>query len=328
MTRTLHLAFSLALFAIPATAQDAPSTTQATPPALHSAAPIEERPPAAVFKVNTRLVNVFVNATGADGSPLGSLDRSDFRLLDDGQPQKLAVFERQSATPLSVSLAIDTSGSMIKDARLVRDAARQFIGDVIQPDDEMQVLQFAQTVDELAPFTSDPRRIDSALRNLTEGETTHMYDAVYLAAQGLASRRVTPSDGVRKRVIVLITDGGDSGLGTSYDRAVEQALRAEAMIFSIIIVPIPADAGRNTGGEHALIQMALDTGGKYYYAESSAALKDAFTHISSDLRTQYLLGYYAPPRKPDSNFHAITVQLTDPARHDDSLRYRTGYYEH
>jgi len=92
-------------------------------------------------------------------------------------------------------------------------------------------------------------------------------------------------------------------------------------------VPIVADAGRNTGGEHALIQMAEDTGGKYYYAESPQELKTAFAHISDDLRTQYLLGYYAPEHKPGTNFHAITVQLTDPAkRADDVLRYRSGYY--
>ncbi len=100
------------------------------------------------------------------------------------------------------------------------------------------------------------------------------------------------------------------------------------MVYSIVSeVPIEADAGRNTGGEHALMQMSADTGGKYYYAESPQELKGAFAHISDDLRTQYLLGYYAPEHKPGTSFHAITVQLADPAKNDtDVLRYRSGYY--
>ena len=79
-----------------------------------------------------------------------------------------------------------------------------------------------------------------------------------------------------------------------YEQAIEQAQRAGAIIYSIIIVPIAADAGRNTGGEHALIQMSEDTGGKYYYVEDPSDLEPAFRHVSDDLRTQYLLGYYAP----------------------------------
>jgi len=278
-------------------------------------APIVESAPTPVYRVNSRLVNVFVNAVDGNGSPIGSLEKSDFQIFEDKQPQKIAVFEKQSETPLSVVMAIDTSGSMMKDARLVREQ------------DEMQVLQFAQSVREVVPFTNDARRIEDGLRDLNEGQTTHMYDAIYTAGQNLAARRVGASGDTRKRVIVLISDGGDSEMGRSFEQAEEEALRGEAMVFSIIVVPIHADAGRNTGGEHALIQMAMDTGGKFYYTESPTQLKSAFTHISDDLRTQYLMAYYAPEHKPGSSFHALTVQLADPAkRAEDQLRYRSGYY--
>jgi Ca-activated chloride channel family protein len=99
------------------------------------------------------------------------------------------------------------------------------------------------------------------------------------------------------------------------------------MVYSIIIVPIYADAGRNTGGEHALIQMASDTGGKYYYVVDKTDLEPAFAKVSDDLRTQYVLGYYAPPRGGDTSFRTIRVRMKDPALRDKyELRYRTGYY--
>jgi Ca-activated chloride channel homolog len=288
-------------------------------------APIVESQPQTVLRVHTRLVNIFVNAVNENGEPIGILNKEDFQIFEDKKPQTVAIFEKQSETPLSVVMAVDTSGSIIKDARLVREAAKQFVKDVIRPQDEMEVLEFAQNVNEIVPFTSDAKRIDEGLGRLTEGTDTNLYDAIYLAGQNLGARKPS-GDGIRKRIVVIISDGGDSGKGTGYDQAVEQALRGEAMVYSVIVVPIEADAGRNTGGEHALIQMAADTGGKFYYAESPDELKTAFAHISDDLRTQYLLGYYAPEHRPGTNFHAITVQLADPAKKDDVLRYRSGYY--
>jgi Ca-activated chloride channel family protein len=100
------------------------------------------------------------------------------------------------------------------------------------------------------------------------------------------------------------------------------------MIYSLIIVPVNADAGRNTGGEHALIQMANDTGGKYYYVEDKHDLSPAFAHVSDDLRTQYTVGYYAPLRAVDlAGLRHIHLQLKDAAlRERYTLRYRTAYY--
>ena len=126
---------------------------------------------------------------------------------------------------------------------------------------------------------------------------------------------------------MLITDGGDTVKGSQYTQALEQAQRAGAMVYSLIIVPIYADAGRNIAGEHALIQMAEDTGGKYYYVVDPKDLEPAFKHVSDDLRTQYLLGYYAPKRGTDDSYRKIKVRMEDTAlREKYGLRYRTGYY--
>jgi len=160
---------------------------------------------------------------------------------------------------------------------------------------------------------------------LQHGDETALYNAIFLASDRLAA---TSQAANRRRVLVIISDGGNSILGgEKFEQAVEEAQRADTIIYSIIIVPVYADAGRNTGGEHALIQMSEDTGGKYYYVVDPTDLEPAFQHVSDDLRTQYLLGYYAPDRNGDTAFRRIKVTLADPARGaGDSLRYRTGYF--
>jgi Ca-activated chloride channel family protein len=112
-----------------------------------------------------------------------------------------------------------------------------------------------------------------------------------------------------------------------YAQALEQALRGEVMVYSIIDLPIVADAGRETAGEHALITLSEETGGKYYYADEGN-LDTAFKKVSEDLRTQYLLGYYPSHRVTDSPFRAISVTLTKPSQSESpyTLRHRTGYY--
>jgi len=126
---------------------------------------------------------------------------------------------------------------------------------------------------------------------------------------------------------VLITDGGDTISTVDYKEALRAAEQAEALVYSIIIVPIENSAGRETGGEHALIQLSEDTGGKYYYATSTAQLDDAFRKISDELRTQYLLAYYPAQRASFSEFRRIEVKITGVA--DSSayhVRHRAGYY--
>lgn len=295
--------------------------------ALLPQAPIERRPPplpqVPTIKVETRLVNVAVNVVDAHGAPVSGLTQADFQISEDGHPQKIAFFEKESSTPLSIVLAIDASESVMTNERQEKDAARHFVDALLRDQDELDLMDFADVVREIVPFTNQKKRIERGLNELQRGDETALYDAIYLGSQRLAT---TSTDAGRRRVLVLITDGGDTK-GSRYEQALEQAQRAGAMVYSLIIVPIAADAGRNTGGEHALIQMAQDTGGKYYYVEDPKNLEQAFTHLSDDLRTQYVLGYYAPQGAIDQSFRTIKVQMKDPAlRGVYSLRYRTGYY--
>jgi Ca-activated chloride channel family protein len=126
-------------------------------------------------------------------------------------------------------------------------------------------------------------------------------------------------------VLVLVSDGDDTAGNATYGKAVEQALRNEVMIYSIIDVPIEASAGRDLGGEHALISLAEQTGGKSFYV-SDGGLDKAFARISDDLRTQYLLGYYPKNQEPGRPFHRIQVTIPRAAAGAFSIRHRTGYY--
>jgi Ca-activated chloride channel family protein len=281
--------------------------------------------PVGTIRVQTRLVNVALNVVDTHGAPVGGFEKKDFQLFEDGRPQTIAVFEREATSPLSIVLAIDASETVLTSNRLEREVAKHFVRAILRPQDEIDLMDFSDTVREIVPFTNQGKRIEEGLGAVQRGDETALYNAIYLASDRLAA---TSQAAGRRRVLVVISDGGNSIQGgEKFDQAVEEAQRADTIIYSIIIVPVYADAGRNTGGEHALIQMSEDTGGKYYYVVDPSDLEPAFQHVSDDLRTQYLLGYYAPDRNGDKAFRRIKVTLTDPSRGVGyQLRYRTGYF--
>ena len=297
---------------------------------MRAQAPVERRPPGVqqptqTITVESRLVNVALNVVDANGSPVGGLTKDDFELTEDGKPEKIAVFEKESATPLSIVIAMDASESVLSDRNLERDAARKFLKGLMRPQDRVDLMAFSDAVDEIVRFTNDSREVEEGIGRIQRGSSTALYDAIYLASQRLGEEKPVPGE---RRVVVLITDGENTVSRGSYPSALEQAERAGAMIYSLIIVPVYADAGRNEGGEHALIQMAHDTGGKFYYVEDKRDLQPAFAHVSEDLRTQYTIGYYAPPKGGDAaGLRVIGLQMKDPGlRAKYTLRYRTTYY--
>ena len=261
---------------------------------------------------------LFVNVTDKNGAVVGGLTRDDFALSEDGRPQQISVFERQSELPLNITLAIDTSGSVKKDMAEEADAARRFAHAILRPQDQMSLLEFATYVQELTPFTNKVALIDRGLGQLHADYATALYDAIYLGSTGSGR-----SDG--RKVLVLVSDGGDTAKNTTYAQALEQALRNEVMIYSIIDVPIEASAGRDLGGEHALITLAEQTGGKSFYV-SDGGLDKAFARVSDDLRTQYLLGYYPRNQEPGRAFHRVQVTIPRAASDAFNIRHKTGYY--
>jgi Ca-activated chloride channel homolog len=287
--------------------------------AICSASGLHGQTPEVTMRVDVKLVNVFVNVTDAHGAIVGGLTRDDFAITEDNRPQEIAFFERESESPLNLILAIDTSASVYKDRAIEQDAAKRFVHALLRNQDQMSVLEFSTYVTELTRgFTNKEAVIDRSLNSLRGGDATALYDAIYLGAQGLGGKQ-------GRKVLVLVSDGSDTVNDTTYAQALEQALRNEVMIYSIIDVPIAASAGRDTGGEHALITLAEQTGGKSFYA-SEGGLDKAFSRVSDDLRTQYLLGYYPHNQEPGVNFHRLRVTVPRAAAEAFNIRYRTGYF--
>jgi Ca-activated chloride channel family protein len=298
----------------------APSQAQ-HPTAQQSPRSEPQSEPAATVKVDVNLVNVYVTVTDEHGAPIGGLRKENFVLKEDDREQKISVFDKESALPISIALTIDTSLSTRHDLPLEQASAKRFAHTILRPIDGLSVYDFSEIVhDDTHGFTADLKRIDESIDHIRVGAATALYDAIYLASRALDRRK-------GRKVIVLITDGEDTASKEDYKAAVRAAEEAEALVYSIIIVPIESSAGREIGGEHALIQLSEDTGGKYYYATSTAQLDDAFRKISDELRTQYLLAYYPSQHTSFSEFRRIEVKVAGvPDAAGYRVRHRAGYY--
>jgi Ca-activated chloride channel family protein len=283
-------------------------------PPLHAQEP-QDTP---TFRIESKLVNLWVNVTDRNGALVGGLKKDDFKIFEDSRPQEIAIFERQSEQPLKLVLAIDTSESTFKDRALEGQAGKKFVHALMRQQDEMSLFQFATNVTQLVPFTNSVKQLDHGLASLRSGEATAMYEAIYLGSNELKKK-----DG--RKVLVLVSDGGDTVNSTTYGQALEAALRAEVMIYSIIDVPIAASAGRDLGGEHAMITLAEQTGGKSFYVEGGN-LDKAFEQVSDDLRTQYLIAYYPHNQAPGVNFHRVVVTVPRAAAEAFNIRNRAGYF--
>jgi Ca-activated chloride channel family protein len=295
-------------------------------PAVYTDKSEQQKGETPTIQVNVKLVDVYVTVVDGEGAPVGGLVKDNFQLSEDGVPQVIRVFARESELPLSIVMAIDASLSTRTSLKLELESARRFIHSIMRRQDALSLYQFAEQVTELVHFTSNLPAVDRGIDRVHVGSATALYDAVYLGSQALESRQ-------GRKVLVVITDGGDTVSQVDYAEALRAAQESEALVYSIIIVPVESSAGRNTGGEHALIQMSNDTGGKYYYAHSLAELDTVFQQISDQLRTQYLLGYYPQARISDSDFRRIEVRVLPAKRSDASgdvthlvAHHRTGYY--
>ena len=318
--KSLLLATFLTLASQPWAQQASPSTSSA-PPTQKQNPPQRPSEPATTLKVDVNLVNVFVTVTDQHGSPIGGLTKENFVLKEDDHEQQIRVFDKESALPLSIALAIDTSLSTRHDLPLEQASAKRFAHEILRPVDGLSVYAFSEVVKEVTQgYIADLKRIDESIDHIHVGAATALYDAIYVASRSLDRRK-------GRKVIVLITDGGDTISSVDYKEALRAAEEAEAIVYSIIIVPIESSAGRETGGEHALIQLSEDTGGKYYYATSTSQLDEAFHKISDELRTQYLLAYYPSQRNSFSEFRKIEVKIVGVEGSSDyRVRHRAGYY--
>jgi Ca-activated chloride channel family protein len=273
-----------------------------------------------VFHTTVTQVHVIATVKNSKGELVGALQKSDFKILDNGVPQEIRVFERQSALPLSIALLIDVSGSTAKDLKYETDSATKFLKALLmegKTEDAVALYTFDSDVTEVRHFTHNYYSLDAALKYLHGSGGTSLYDAIYFAANGLEERS-------GRKVMVVISDGGNTTSSMDIQKALKAAQFADAVIYPVVVLPITNEAGRNTGGEHSLIFMAEGTGGRTFFPSYGKELDQAFADIISELRTQYFMGYYPKDVPLTKNpFHKLEVQVSRP---DLRVQARNGYY--
>ena len=279
----------------------------------------ESTPDDEPLKIDTELVNLNVRVVDRNNRPVNSLQEGDFRVMEDGVPQKIEFFSR-SEIPTNYSLVLDNSGSLRSQLEKVIEAGK-IIVDTNRKDDETSIIRFVSrdkiTVEQ--PFTANKQDLDDTLDNLyIEGGQTAIIDAVYLAVQQVTDYEKSLSAADRKRrAIILVTDGEDRDSYYNEAQLFELLKESDVQIYVVgFIGELSKEGGfiskiPQSKAKAFLERMATDTGGKAYFPGSVSELPEIAKNIGSELRTQFSIGYLPTNDKPDGTFRNIKVMVND-----------------
>jgi Ca-activated chloride channel homolog len=270
-----------------------------------AAHPADDQDQRGRIRSEVTMVSVLASVLGRDGRPVLGLTAEQFDISEEGARQKIEAFEPETQQPLDLALMIDSSLSEVKELEFEEDAASRFIQKLVRPADRLAVYEFADAITQLAPFSSNIASLQAGLHRIVPGDGTALYDAIFLASQGL-----TKNPAGRRRAIVLVTDAGETTSRADFDTARRAALRADALLYTIVVRAVKTEGGRNTAGEHALDTIADSTGGAIYFPDTIAQLGDMFDRIDRELRTQYRIGYYPNPKPPSGTYRNLEVRAT------------------
>ncbi len=218
---------------------------------------------------------------------------------------------------VDLALMIDSSLSAHKEITFEQEAAAHFIRQVLRTGDRLAVFSFDENVTQVAAFSDNVPALQTAVRRIPPGAGTSIYDAVLLGSRALQGRGDD-----RRRVIILVTDAGETTSRADFDAARKEAVRSNSLLYTIVVRPVKNESGRNTAGEHALETMTDTTGGAMFYPDSAQDLGVIFDRIDRELRTQYRLGYYPNPRGPANSYRSIEVKVI---AGDYKVRHRRSY---
>jgi VWFA-related protein len=311
-------------------------------PVLRSQTPDQDD----VIRVDTDVTNLPFTITDKQRRFITTLQAEDVRVLEDGVPQTITTFERETDRPLAIAFLIDVSRSQEFTLPDEKAAARLFIEKVIDSNkDQVAVLPFTglayleqgltrdvlsvyrvlQRVEVAAPAyvgTGQPLMgipTGPGLLAPPEEGTTAIWDAVALTSADVLAH----ATGLRRRSIILLTDGLDTSSRLMQKEAINRALAAETVIYTIGI------GNKRDGVDHgALKSLAERTGGRAFFPDKKLDLNAAFAEIERELRTQYLIAYSSTNKKHDGSYRKITIEVTNPELQKEKLeiRHRPGYY--
>ena len=321
-------------------AQEAPSP-EGPPPASDAPAVQERNPDTQTLKVEVNLVDIYFSVHDKGGF-ITSLRKDDCGLFEDGKEQTIKNFTQEKNLPLTIGILLDTSGSQQNVLPLEQESGATFLRNVLTRKDEAFLISFDVNVDLLADYTNNAgeikRAIDHASINTASSSAgvpgigggpmptsnprgTLLFDAVYLAAHD----KLRAESG--RKIIVMLTDGGDQGSQETLKTATEAAQKANAIIYVILIADrnFYGGGGINLGniGARDMEQLAHDTGGRVInVGHDGKKLEQAFDQIQDELRTQYLASYTPVNRTADGKFRKINIDCGKGM----NVQARKGYY--
>jgi VWFA-related protein len=338
--RVFPLVTVLGLAAAPFAVRAQDSISPDAPPPQSKAKPQEEvyRDPSQTLKVDVNLVDIYFSARDHNGFVAG-LSKNECQLYEENKLQTIKNLTAEKNLPLTIGILLDTSGSQQHVLPLEQESGNRFLREVITPKDEAFLISFDVNVDLLADFTNSPRElgraIDKASINTASSSAgipgigggplptgnprgTLLYDAVYLASHDKLSSQTG------RKIIVMLTDGGDQGSQETLKSATEAAQKSNAIIYVILIADQSFQAGYGPfSGAGAMQQLARDTGGRVInVGHDGRKLEDAFDQIQDELRTQYLASYTPENKTADGKFRKVKLDCGKGL----DIQARKGYY--
>ncbi len=292
-------------------------TPLSTRPVLTPTPPIDD--PDDVIKIDTELVNMNVRVIDRNNRPINNIQQKEFKIYEDGIVQTIDFFS-QSEVPTNYALVIDNSGSLRQQLDKVIEAGKVFVN-TNRPEDETMVIRFVgrDKIEIEQPFTKKKVDLNDALENLyIEGGQTAVIDAVYLAAENVGEYEKSNTTTDRKRrALILVTDGEDRNSFYTEKQLFELLRESDVQIYVIGFVDdLSSDGGFISKSPQAkakglLERLATETGGKAYFPKSASELPALAREISSELRTQYSIGYIPSNDRKDGTYRTIKVAVDD-----------------
>ncbi len=270
------------------------------------------------FTSNVKVVNVLANVMNRGGALNNQLGKDDFILTEDGRPQVIRYFSRESDLPLTLGLMVDTSMSQQKVLDAERGASYRFLDRVLRErKDQIFVMQFDMSVQVRQALTDSRSKLDDALsyvdtptRNelrLQSGGGTLLYDAVIKASKDIMHDRQG------RKALIILSDGVDTGSEASLNDAIEAAQRSDTIIYSILFSDSGAYGifGGHHDGRNALLRLAKETGGGFFEVSKKQSIDKTFETIEAELRSQYSLGYVSDKPVTISEFRQLRLTTKD-----------------
>jgi len=248
-------------------------------------------------------VSIFTTVTDESNRLVPDLTREDFEVFDNDKLQELTVFDND-IRPISVVVMLDTSGSMTASIKLLKEAAEQFLIRLL-PEDRGMVGAFNDKIEFGGEFTSNRDQLISEVRDLDYGNATRLYDGI--------DESLNMLKGIEgRRVVLVFTDGDDTGSRTGRGRVLERARNEEVMVYAIGLESEMFDGVRvvRTRPDGGLRGIAEETGGGYFELKKTADLGGTFSRVAQELHSQYVLGFNA--KQLDGKVHKLTLKTKKP----------------